>query len=431
MLSWPTISPDGLSGAIFAIEGIVDAAVLLHGPTGCKFYHGAISERSFPRGASFDPLRYGEEFYFGQPRVPASYLDGQDYVFGAVAKIERLLPQIAARGHRLLAIVNTPGAALIGDDLERAIAAADVQTPCLVLENSGFSRSFSAGFQDALIQAIARLDPPPLPPVVRRVNLLGLSLYQRHWQGSLAELRRLLAYCGISVGAILSAGSSVAQFQEIAAAQLNVLVHAEYGTGLAAWLQERYGTPWLCSEQGAPIGFDATEAWLAAICAALDVDPAPGLEALREARRLSYQAISRFNALTGLPRGATFVLQAEGSLAYPLTRWLYEYLGMVPLAVQISDPASSYAGALRDYLAAIGCGGAWQAALGREQLPAVVLGSQELIARIGSLGRPVAGVEIGLPGGLYIDVLPKRLLGAEGALFIVEQVLNGLYRLER
>ena len=431
MLSWPTISPDGLSGAIFAIEGIADAAVLLHGPTGCKFYHGAISERSFPRGTSFDPLRYGEEFYFGQPRVPASYLDGQDYVFGAAEKIERLLPQIAARGHRLLAIVNTPGAALIGDDLERAIAAADVQTPCLVLENSGFSSSFSAGFQTALIQTITRLDPPPLPPVSRRINLFGLSLYQRHWQGSLAELRQLLAYCGISVGATLSAGTSVAELTALAAAQLNVLVHPEYGAGLAAWLQERYGTPWLHPQQGAPVGFEATEAWLHAICTALDVDPAPGLETLRAARRLSYQAISRINALTGLPRGASFVLQAEGSLAYPLTRWLYEYLGMVPLAVQISDPAGSYAGPLRDYLATIGCGDAWQAALDREHLPAVVLGSQELIARIRSLGQPVAGVEIGLPAGLYIDVVPKKLLGAEGALFLVEQVLNGLYGLER
>jgi nitrogenase molybdenum-iron protein alpha/beta subunit len=431
VLSWPTISPDGLSGAIFAIEGIADAAVLLHGPTGCKFYHGAISERSFPRGASFDPLRYGEEFYFGQPRVPASYLDGQDYVFGAAEKIERLLPQIAARGHRLLAIVNTPGAALIGDDLERAIAAADVPTPCLVLENSGFSSRFSAGFQDALIQAITRLDPPPLPPVARRVNLLGLSLYQRHWQGSLAELRRLLACCGISVGATLSAGMSVAELAALAAAQLNVLVHPEYGEDLAEWLQKRYGTPWLRSEQGAPIGFDASEAWLRAICAALDVDPAPGLAALREARRLSYQAISRFNSLTGLPRGAGFVVQAEGSLAYPLTRWLYEYLGMVPLAVQFTEPESNFARPLQDYLADIGCDAAWNAVLDREQLPEVVLGSQELIARIRSLGRPVAGVEIGLPAGLYIDVLPKKLLGAEGALFIIEQVLNGLYRLER
>lgn len=69
--------------------------------------------------------------------------------------------------------------------------------------------------------------------------------------------------------------------------------------------------------------------------------------------------------------------------------------------------------------------------LDREQLPEVVLGSQEMIARFRSLGRPVAGVEIGLPAGLSIDVLPKKLLGAEGALFIIEQVLNGLYRLER
>lgn len=102
--------PDSLTGAILAIEGINDDAVLLNGPTGCKFYHGALAESQLPRESSYDPLRFLEEFYFGQPRVPATYLDGDDYVFGATEKLKRILPAIAQRGHRLLAVINTPGA---------------------------------------------------------------------------------------------------------------------------------------------------------------------------------------------------------------------------------------------------------------------------------------------------------------------------------
>ncbi len=428
MISLRPETPDSLSGAIFAIEGIANAAVLLHGPTGCKFYHGAVSDTAFARGDTLDPLAYSSEFYFGQPRVPATYLDGHDYVFGATAKLERLLPAAAAHGAALIALVNSPGAALIGDDLERAIAAAGLTMPGLVLENPGFSGSFSGGFQQALMQAIARLNPPPLPVVTRQINLVGLSIYHRHWQGSLEELCRLLRLCGISVGAILSAGTTVADLERLRTAQVNVVVHDEYGSTLASWLHERYGTPWLVPQQGAPIGFAAAEAWLHEVCQAVAADPSPALEALRAARRLSYRAISRFNSLTGLPKGATFAIQADGSIAYPLTQWLCAYLGMVPVAVQLSPEASFYAQPLRAYLNTIDAAAAWGASLHDGQMPDVVVGSQAFIAQVRGLGWPVAGVDIALPGGSYLDVVPKKLLGAEGALFIVEQILNGLYR---
>ena len=38
------ITPDSLSGLIFAFEGIHNTTVLLNGPSGCKFYHSATSE---------------------------------------------------------------------------------------------------------------------------------------------------------------------------------------------------------------------------------------------------------------------------------------------------------------------------------------------------------------------------------------------------
>ena len=89
------IFPDSLTGAILAVEGIRDAAAVLNGPTGCKYFHGAIAEDQLPRAGSFDPLLYSERFYFGQPRVPATYLDSDDYIFGASDKLRRILPIVA------------------------------------------------------------------------------------------------------------------------------------------------------------------------------------------------------------------------------------------------------------------------------------------------------------------------------------------------
>jgi nitrogenase molybdenum-iron protein alpha/beta subunit len=78
--------PDSFSGALFAVEGIRDACTVLNGPTGCKCYHSAISDSQFPREGGGGQLSYGGALYFGMPRIPATYLDGTDYIFSSREK---------------------------------------------------------------------------------------------------------------------------------------------------------------------------------------------------------------------------------------------------------------------------------------------------------------------------------------------------------
>lgn len=423
--SFDELLPDSLTGVICAIEGIEDAAVLLNGPTGCKFYHGALVDGQFPRVTSLDPLDYTDAFSFGQPRIPATALDEHDYVFGAMPKLEHILPHVASQGHALIVIVNAPGAALIGDDLERCIAHAGVSVPCIALENPGYSGTFAHGFQSALLAILERLSPPPVPVVEQSVNLVGMTLYQRHWQGNVQELRRLLEQCGIQVVTTLCAGTTVADLRRVRAAQINLVIHDECATQIAAWLEHHLEMPSLVSPMGAPAGFDATEQWLQHVCAAVGVSPDPALETLQAARKQSYAALSRFHALTGLPKGATFALQADPSIAYPLTTWLYHYLGMVPLAVRVTTEASRSTAMLRQFLAEIDCAEAWQTDLSL-QVPDVVFGSDALITRLWGQGWLVAGVALALPRGLSFDLVPKPLLGAAGSLLLLEQIINGL-----
>ena len=65
------ITPDSLSGIIFALEGISRTAVLLNGPTGCKFYHSSVADNQTIKQFEFDPLNYPDKWYFGQPRLPS------------------------------------------------------------------------------------------------------------------------------------------------------------------------------------------------------------------------------------------------------------------------------------------------------------------------------------------------------------------------
>lgn len=89
--------PDALTGALMAIEGITDARAVLNSPTGCKFYHGHIADKQYPRDSSYDPLQYQEKFFFGQPRIPCTYLDEDDYVAGSTEKLKSILPDMAKK----------------------------------------------------------------------------------------------------------------------------------------------------------------------------------------------------------------------------------------------------------------------------------------------------------------------------------------------
>ncbi len=422
-----TIAPDSFTGAIMAVEGISDAAVLLNGPTGCKFYHGSISEILLPRAEYLDPLYYSEEFYFGQPRVPATYLDDYDYVFGATQKLEKILPVVAEKGHSLIAIVNSPGAALIGDDLERFIKNACLPVPCIAIENTGFSDSFAAGFQDGVIQVIKKVDPRPGTTQKHRVNLMGLSIFHHHWQGNVNELTTLLNACGIEVNTVLCAGTTIARLGKLATAECNLVIHQEYADQLAPFLNDRFQLPTLMPPVGAPIGFEATEAWIRDVCHSLDLDPGPAMAIIRSARKRSHEVLNRFNSLTGLPKGATFAVSADSSIALPLVTWLYNYLGMVPVAVKLAETVDCFVDGLNAFLHRIDCADALNADMAGAT-PDIVIGSEADISRQRLAGYPFSGIDISLPAASHIHVVEKSFMGAQGTLYLIEKIINGLFR---
>lgn len=421
------IRPDGLSGALFALEGIKDAVVILNGPAGCKFYHGAVSDTQFPRSASFDPLDYGEAFFFGQPRVPCTYLDGHDYVYGSIEKLKEALPAVVKERHRLVAVVNSPGAALIGDDLERYLKNQVGDCPYIALESTGFSGLFADGFQKAVLKVLGKLDVPRAKEALpNSVNLIGFSLYQKYYRGNIEELKRMLRACGIEVLSVLCAGDSVEEISRFSQAAYNIVVFPEFGEEIARWMEEKYGIPYIISREGAPVGFDATECFVRTVVHRLSVDGTPAFHLLEKARARCYLSLSRFHSVTGLPGGAGFSVKACPSLAYALTKWLYLYLGMIPVAVEVEDAASSeFTKRLHAFLLETGFAAAVKKPL-HEAEADLVFADGNAIAQVKLHKIHCVGIEIALPSLGYMDVTEKTHLGAEGALLLVEQIINGL-----
>ena len=421
-----SIEPDSLTGVIFACEGIEGATVLLNGPTGCKYYHSAISDSQTFRQLEFDPLNFPMTWYFGQPRVPCTYLDNADYVYGSEAKLTDALEYFGkASGIGLLCIVNSPGAALIGDDLEGIAARHLGNVPYLTIETPGFSEGYCAGHERAARALIEKLAGDAPAVRARRVNVLGLSLYQRHYTGDVAELRRMLESMGLEVGCMLCAGCTLEEMRALPSASLNIVVGSELGLDTARFLEERFGTPYyVCNPL--PIGFDATERMARDVAQLVEGDPGALLSECREARKRAFSYISRLNSLTGLPTGVPFAVEGTYSQLIAYTEFLMNYLGMVPVSlVPAFGQATQSRAALEELLAQVGLDDVLGSDL-EQAAPELFFGSGSAIALLRLANVAFSGVETMLPTLGYLDVVPKSHYGPTGALRIVESVLNGL-----
>ena len=467
------ITPDSFSGLLFGLEGIRNTIVLMNGPTGCKFYHSATSDNQAPRQMEFDPLNYPELWYFGQPRIPCTYLDKRDYVYGSKEKLVEALRFLKANlPFDLLAIVNSPGAALIGDDLRKIADAEADGRPILTIETPGYSHHIWDGYSALtarLIDAFSAAPPaaeaavsasgtakftaktlaavsqaaksssgnpapsgnPALPgsPALskKKVNLLGLSIFHKYYQGDLLELERLLRLCGAEPGCALCCNCSLDEIGRLHEASLNLVVDSAYGMAAAKALKERFGTPYIVCD-GLPIGFRQTEELAAQICGALGTDPAPLITESEKSRARSYIYLSRLNSLSGLPKGAKFAVHGTASQCLGYARCLIQYFGMVADSINVLDSAESGSPAfqqLQRLLEAAGMASALEKDVLRTDAE-LVFADGNIIAQLKARHHSFSGVEISLPSLGYTDVVPKTHLGLSGGLLLCEQVINGL-----
>jgi nitrogenase molybdenum-iron protein alpha/beta subunit len=334
-----------------------------------------------------------------------------------------------SKNYALVAVINSPGAALIGDDLDKFIAgeAALSGVPCFALENAGFSGSFGSGYQKALIKTFDILNlKKEKQNKYQKVNLIGLSIYQKYYNINYKTIIKMLKLCGIETVCAPGAGDSLETIKNIPSADLNIVVYPEYGNEIAEYLKERFAVPYMIPEEGPPIGFHSAAAFVKQICGYFGVSSAGAEIEIDAARAGAYLHLSRFSSLLGMPRGCLFSVKTDASAAYTITRWLCSYLGMIPAAVSVlpgGDPA--FIKKLEDFLASANHSDALTNPI-IETPTQILLADGNTISEARLFGQKFCGIEISLPSLGYIDVTEKTLFGAEGGLFLLEQILNGL-----
>ncbi len=416
--------PDGLTGAIMAVEGILDACVLLHGPGGCRVRHMVHASAAFPRFEEAIDHDFAEPFFFGYPRVPGTYLDGYDFINGAVYKLGEGLETVGSRQPGLVAIIDSPGATLIGDDHRRALGMSGMDCPCVILDSPLASAPMPLTVDRTLRRVMETLDPPSSERRPRTVVLIGLSILDKDWMSARDELCGLLASMGLEVVCCPGAGSSVEGLRSSVDAEFAVVVCPEMCSDLAEYYRER-GLKVIESESGAPVGLDATEGWIRAVADATGANPSPALEKVEACRaRIRDRFIGmRYNS--SRIRGLTFSVAGTASVVDPLTRWLYTYLAMAPIAVMCDDGGDPrHILSLKEFLESAGYGGSF----GREPETGsdVVLCEGITAITMELRGDCATGIPIGHSSMGLDDMIPRPVYGLGGTLYILDEILHGV-----
>ncbi|MBR4503855.1 MAG: hypothetical protein IKP20_02640 [Candidatus Methanomethylophilaceae archaeon] len=414
--------PDGFNGAIMAVESIDDAVAFLHGPGGCRVRHMVHSSAVYPRMAPGSDEDWFGPYYYGYPRVPATYLDEYDFINGAFYKLDEALPIIAGKKPSLIVVINSPGAALIGDNIEKAIRDNGMEDVAIYMDESLVSMPVTECYGHMMRAIMRHLSPKR--GVVRpgTLNILGLSLLDKDWAAARDELCGYAESMGLEVISTPGAGASVADLMASADAEFNMVVCPEMCAGLTEYY-ESLGIPTVRSPAGAPVGFSAVREWITALARASGRDPSPALEKVRKAERAVYDKLSGMRYMPLRIRALSFSAAETASVVRPLTEWLYGYLGMIPIAVAV-DPGSDAGeiSALKGFLDSHGMGDAF----GKEPVEGSDVVLCEGVTANTMAMRGCIGIPIGHSGSGLDDMIPRPIYGIQGARYILDELVHGV-----
>lgn len=407
--------PDGLTGAIMAVESIPGAAALLHGPAGCRIRNSLLSMSLVPR----EDRGYGdftEPFFAGYSRVPASYIDAGDHIDGAVGRLERALGAVLAKGPDLVVVIDAPGASLMADDHRRAVRSLDLPGDVMVLEESTMSAPPAETYGRTLAAVIRHLSPVRGSPRPGTVNLLGLTVADASWEAVLGELSSYLEDMGLTVACAPGAGASADDLVSSADSELCAVVCEE-----ACWdligLYRDMGLEVVVPSAGAPVGFDATRSWILEVAAAAGRDPSPALSRLERSEEAVDRRLGGMRYEMMRVRGMTFSAAGPASALRPLAGWLCGFLSMVPSSlVPEGDPA-----ALREAVSSLGFPDAVSRRLGAAD---IVLCDGNTALRMRCSGRCSVAVSTGWAVLGSDGLIPRPVYGATGAVHLLDAVLE-------
>ena len=377
------LSSCALFGAVRALGGIRDALILQHSVVGCQW--GSLAFR-----------------YVGKPynvRQASSVIYNEDVVNGgekvlrkALQEAEQVFPQCGA-----VFVVSGCVPNMIGDDVEGVLADCESRQRLLSVKAPGYAGSIDSGVEAAYLSLLPLLQKP-VQRLSASINILGVMNDDCYADNDLNELKKFLG-SKVTLNCTLQ-NCSLAEIAALPQAQLNVCFG--YGEALAKKMQERFGVPYIkCAY---PYGVAGMQSFLRQLEQALAVDFTVELAELEAAaQRLAYRCADYLTNLYQLP----VAVAADKAHLAGMQNFLTDELGM--RVVLAEDTAGFTLDAMEQAV--------------KDKKPVLLCGSSFLRALAEEWQLPL--LRFVYPLFDQICLTENTLLGARGAAFIIEQLVNG------
>ena len=409
---------DGFVGCAVAADSILDTTTILHGPGGCRIHMSRLSARYLKRDFK---TREGD-YFFHHERIPCTFIDRDDYIYGASKKVSMVLDLLENEDTKFATIIQSPGASLIGDKLKDEVLYKGLDYKTVVLDTSFMSEKFSVGF-DTTLTKIAEKIVRPAEKEKNTVNIIGLPFTSRGYYGYLKELTGLLESMGLKVIAAIGAGCTLDELRRSSAAEYNLCIYPEYCKEISGFYEDVYGIKTIRCPEGAPIGYYALASFIESIGKSFGIDVSRFIADLEHDRKIVDITIDSSMAVGELLNYKTFSIEGESSVIHPLMTFMIRFLKMVPQSIVITESDEEFVAKIKDLLERMGRSSALEEEFGKGYTN-ILFGPGAYVKLLESQGACGIGVDINLPSRDMIDISTKSILGLDGLHKMLDDVLN-------
>lgn len=416
------LKSDGTLGATLASESLQLTDTLINGAGGCRS-RTQILLRDLQSSYREEDTRCCESKYFSrQSRLPCTYINGNDIVFGTGAKVSDGISSVSGVTGKRTSVVETLGASLICTDYARI---SGTGTDVIPLDADLSSMTLEEGYDFAMCRILGCVLPEssertPDPSV----NILGYGITDLGWEYGLEELRGLFSSMGVRVLCAPGCMPSEDEVMDSRNAWLNVMVHPGICGDTAGMYRERFDIPCLRPKSGAPVGYRATRSFIVQVADSLGVDPAPALEMIDGDESRVLCMLKCYNKGVNMLRWRKFSIKASSSELYPLMRWMHDVFAMVPDSIIPTD--AEYLPEIASYLESIGKSDCLMSPIRRVNDIVFTDGIECSYGR--AEGGVTSYVEVRPPGIRGLNLVGRCMVGTVGCRYVLDEMLNGIVR---
>ena len=207
-------------------------------------------------------------------KLYSTHIDETDIALGGTERLERAVAAVAQRDKPpVLFLLPSSVPEVAGVDLPALCRELQPDYPdmrLLPFARGGFDVTQSQGIQAALLLLVktlaAEADKTPVPTF----NLIGSCADLFRFQADANEVLRIMEGAfGMKPLCVLSSDASIEAIERMGGAHVNLVLRRE-GEAAAAWLREKFGTPYLSAR---PYGIQGTCEWIKQISQLTGISP--------------------------------------------------------------------------------------------------------------------------------------------------------------